>query len=158
LLLRIPHWSRNTRVKLNGKAVEGIHPGRYLEVSRLWRRRDTVELNFDFSPRFWIGERECANKVSIYRGPILLTYDRRFNAMDPDQIPTLDAANLSERVVQSEAFVPPMLLVEYAVPDGKKVALCDFASAGADGSPYKSWLLVRNAVGGEFSVQNPRRT
>ena len=108
--------------------------------------------------RFWVGERECANKVSIYRGPILLTYDRRFNAMDPDQIPTLDAANLSERVVQSEAFVTPMLLVEYAVPDGKKVALCDFASAGADGSPYKSWLLVRNAVGGEFSVQNPRRT
>ncbi|HTL18189.1 MAG TPA: beta-L-arabinofuranosidase domain-containing protein [Patescibacteria group bacterium] len=158
LRLRIPHWSTRTTVKVNGKSVEDVRPGTYLEVTRLWRRRDTIELDFDFSPRFWVGERECVNKVSIYRGPILLTYDRRFNSMDPEQIPTLDATHLSERMMQSTGLLQPMLLVEYAAVDGRKVALCDFASAGADGSPYRSWLLVKNAAASEFSVINPRRT
>ena len=29
---------------------------------------------------------------------------------------------------------------EYTAPDGRKLRLCDFGSAGEGGSPYRSWL------------------
>jgi hypothetical protein len=117
-----------------------------------------VDIEFDFSVHFWRGERECANKVSIYRGPILLTYDRRFNEMDPDQVPSLDAAAFSGKTVTPADWLPPMLLVEFAATDGRLVRLCDFGSAGVGGSPYRSWLEVNNVPATEFSRSNPLRT
>jgi hypothetical protein len=42
--------------------------------------------------------------ASIYRRPLLLAYDRRFNQMDPGAVPALEAAGLSGIVVKSEFF------------------------------------------------------
>ncbi len=95
LRLRIPHWSTRTSVKVNGEPVADIVPGRYLALSRAWKPGDTIELELDMTPRFWAGERESAGLTSIYRGPILMTYDRRFNAIDAAELPPLDATNLS---------------------------------------------------------------
>jgi uncharacterized protein len=158
LKLRIPHWSRATRVKLNGKAVDGALPGNYLTLDRTWKRGDTVELNFDFSLHYWVGEREYAGQTSVYRGPLLLTYDRRFNDMDPDEIPLLDAATHSGRNIAATDWLPPMLLMEFTATDKRAVRLCDFGSAGVGGSPYRSWLTIKNVVPTEFSRQNPLRT
>jgi DUF1680 family protein len=158
LKLRIPHWSRSTRVKVNGQTVNRVTPGSYLTLDQRWKRGDVVDIDFDFSLHFWAGERECANKVSIYRGPLLLTYDRRFNEMDPDQVPSLDAGTLSGRTVNSVNWLPPMLLQEFTATDGRRVRLCDFGSAGAGGSPYRSWLDVKGVAKAEFSRSNPLRT
>ena len=87
LRLRIPQWSEETRVAINGRAAERPLPGGYLVLSRRWESGDTVSLRFDFRPRIWIGEREAAGKVSVYRGPLLLAYDQRLNALDPDERP-----------------------------------------------------------------------
>jgi DUF1680 family protein len=158
LKLRVPHWSRTTRVKLNGKPVNGVTPGNYLVLDRTWKRGDIVDIEFDFSLHFWAGERECANKVSIYRGPILLTYDRRFNEMDPDEVPALDAAALSGKLVASTDWLPPALLLEFRATDGRQLRLCDFGSAGVGGSPYRSWLEVKGVPKTEFSRTNPLRS
>lgn len=158
LKLRIPHWSRTTRVKLNGKAVENVNAGQYLAFDRVWRRGDTVELEFDFSPHYWRGERESAGKVSIYRGPLLLTYDRRFNEMDPDKIPALDAAQMNHKTLAPADWLPPWLLVEFTAADGRAVRLCDFASAGVGGSPYRSWLEVNGVKDTPFAKDNPLRS
>ncbi len=158
LKLRIPHWSQDTRVKLNGKSVEGVKSGTYLTLERKWKRGDTVELEFDFSLHCWHGERECAGRVSIYRGPILLTYDRRFNEMDPDQVPALDAATMSEKKVTTADWLPPMVLLEFTGAAKRPLRLCDFASAGVGGSPYRSWLEVKGVIETPFSRNNPLRT
>ena len=156
LRLRIPHWSARTSAKVNGEPVAGIVPGRYLALSRAWKPGDMIELELDMTPRFWAGERECAGLTSIYRGPILMTYDRRFNAIDAADLPTLDATNLSggppaERV----GPMPPMLLIEYPAAGGRSVRLCDFASAGADGSAYQSWLKVEHIPASPFRRTEP---
>lgn len=156
--LRIPHWSRITRVKVNGQPVNGVTSGSYLRLSRRWKRGDVVDIEFDLSLHFWAGERECANKASIYRGPILLTYDRRFNEMDPDQIPPLDAAALDGKMAAHTDWLPPMLLLEFTATDGRRVRLCDFGSAGAGGSPYRSWLDVKGVTKAEFSQGSPLRS
>jgi DUF1680 family protein len=156
LKLRIPYWSRTMRVKLNGKQVNGVTAGSYLVLDRRWKHGDIVDIEFDFSLHFWAGERECANKVSIYRGPILLTYDRRFNEME--DVPALDASALSGKLVPPGDWLPPMLLVEFTASNGRTVRLCDFASAGVGGSPYRSWLEVKGVAKTDFSRTNPLRT
>ncbi len=158
LRLRIPHWSQNTQVRLNSKASEDAKPGRYLVLSRTWTDGDVIDLDFDFTLQFWLGEREYEGKVSIYRGPILLTYDRRFNQADPSRVPALKAGGLSGKMIQSDSWLPPLLLLEFKAADGTALRLCDFASAGMAGSPYLSWLEVTGCGQTGFSRSNPRRS
>lgn len=157
LQLRIPHWSRRTSVKVNGAAIADVKSGAYLAIDRLWKQDDLVEVELDFTLQFWAGERECAGKTSIYRGPLLLTYDRRFNTMDPQDVPALVAAGLVGNVVVSDDWLAPMLLMEFRGADGRPLRLCDFGSAGAGGSPYRSWLNVTGPKPVEFSRDNPLR-
>ena len=140
LKLRIPCWSQTTLVKVNGAVVPQVTPGRYLTLPRTWRPGDTVEISLDMSLHYWVGEKECATRTSIYRGPVLLTYDRRFNDMDPGDIPELQAENLAGRLLEVSGWIPPLLLVEFTTSDGRSVRLCDFGSAGEGGTPYLSWL------------------
>jgi DUF1680 family protein len=158
LSLRIPFWSRATEVRVNGESVDDVVAGRYLVLEREWRTGDVIELAFDFSLQYWVGERERDGKVSIYRGPVLLTYDRRFNEFDPDDVPALDGRELVGELVESDAWFPPIVLMEFTATDGRAIRLCDFGSAGVGGSPYISWLDVRSCAPTAFTRQNPRRS
>jgi DUF1680 family protein len=155
LKVRIPAWSAATRVVLNGQEVAGARSGSYLAMPRTWQAGDTVEISLDTSLHYWAGEREVAGKTSIYRGPLLLTYDRRFNAMDPDELPALDARGLTGRIVAWDGWIAPYLLLEFPADDGQVVRLCDFGSAGEGGTPYRSWLPVRHVDPVPFSRAHP---
>ncbi len=102
------------------------------------------------------------NYVSIYRGPVLLTYDARFNNTDyaPENIPVLAEPEL--KIVPEWKKVPsdkPMILVEGKDSRDNAVRYCDFASAGATGNYYQSWVPVKFACKDvEFSRTNPRRS
>lgn len=158
LMLRIPYWSAHTRVRVNGAPVRGASPGNYLELHRSWRRGDRILLDLDMSLHYWVGEKQCRGKSSIYRGPVLLTYDRRLNPFDPDRVPTLDARNLSSRLVANDDRWPTIVAVDLTDQRRRKVRLCDFASAGAAGTPYRSWLEVTNAEKTRFTRSNPLRS
>jgi len=75
LKLRIPNWSENTAVKLNGTAIDSTIPGSYLALRRQWQKGDTIELDLDMSLHYWAGQKEKEGFTSIYRGPILLAYN-----------------------------------------------------------------------------------
>lgn len=81
LNLRIPHWSAHTTVRVNGKLIPHISPGAYCSLLRTWKPGDIVQIGLDMSPHFWVGERECAGKTSIYRGPLLLVLERPVSPM-----------------------------------------------------------------------------
>ncbi len=140
LKLRIPRWSRHTRVTINGVPLKEIKPGSYLELTRLWKSGDKIVVNLDMRLHFWVGEEQCSGKISIYRGPILLTYDRRFNIMDPDDVPSVFPHTIRGRKIKWKGRLPPVLLMEFKASDGQILRLCDFGSAGEGGSPYRSWL------------------
>ena len=141
LKLRIPVWSTNTDIRVNGKAIaEKVTPGTYLEINREWKSGDSIELTLDFKLRFWYGQEECKGKVSIYRGPILLTCDARFNETDPELLPKLDISSL---VFESHGFtdkLEPWVFGVLKDKNGAKVIVCDFSSAGQTGNQYRSWL------------------
>ncbi|HIC22374.1 MAG TPA: hypothetical protein EYO84_03030, partial [Planctomycetes bacterium] len=43
--LRVPYWSRRTKVRVNGEAVQGVKSGAYLALNRRWKRGDRIELS-----------------------------------------------------------------------------------------------------------------
>lgn len=151
--LRIPGWSEKTDVRVNGGRVEAT-AGSYLTLDREWKNGDTVEIDLDMRPWFWVGERECEGKVSIYRGPILLACDFRFNgngAPEPD-------LNTDGKLLPTDGGDPrPWILVRWPTADGGSIVLCDFASAGNAGSSYRSWLAASEPGPVAFSESNPLR-
>jgi len=157
LRIRIPSWSKKAHLSLNGRELNNLLPGSYFPLDREWKDGDILQLELDMSPHFWAGENELADRTSIYKGPILLTYDRYFNSIDPDNLPELDARNLSTEMVSWNGWIKPWMLFKCQAKNGSDLFLCDFASAGATGTPYRSWLSVDGVSPVPFSMDNPKR-
>ena len=147
LKLRIPRWSRHTTVAVNGTPVAPVEPGAYLAIERTWRDGDLVELDLDLSVHCWPGHNARAGTTSLFRGPLLLTFDARYNDVEPDALPALDARRLRLEPAAWPHWLAPVTLLQCTAADGRTLRLCDFASAGESGTPYRSWLPVANAAG-----------
>jgi len=75
LFLRIPHWCKAPRLRINGRTVEAqVQAGAFLRIDGTWRSGDTVtlELPMEVVVRRW--ERNHGS-VSVSRGP--LTFSAR---------------------------------------------------------------------------------
>lgn len=155
LKLRIPVWSINSQALVNGEHIRGLTAGTYLNLKREWKDGDTIKLSLDMSLHFWAGEKEYAGKVSIYRGPILLTFDQRYNLMDCDNIPVMDIDGLAFEAEYWDRWLKPWILLKFKGKDGRDIHLCDFASAGATGTSYASWLNVEGLKPVEFDRKKP---
>jgi DUF1680 family protein len=155
LKLRIPSWSSTARLTVNGQAVSGVRPGSYLRLQREWENGDTIHLELDSSLHYWAGEREYDGKTSIYHGPLLLAFDPVYNLMDPEDVPELDARNLNPRFEKTDRIFQPWLLVKVKATNGQDVTLCDFATAGAYGNHYRTWLPIKNLAPLAFDPSQP---
>lgn len=152
LRVRIPAWANAPELLLNGKRVSGVTAGNYVVLNRKWSRKDKLELSCTIPVRFVPGANEAVDKASLYRGPLLLAYDQAQNSFDEAGIPLVNLARLAEaQVIQAKSeFVresvatravgEPWLVVGIPTADGQSLRLVDFASAGATGTRYRSWL------------------
>jgi len=155
-MLRIPGWSDTTSVQVNGEAVAGAVPGSYLTIDRTWKEGDVIDLALDMALHTWVGDEEADGKVSLYFGPLLLAFDQKYNACDTNAIPALDYERLGfERCENAGGWFPPIVLFRFTATDGTPLSLCDFASAGAYGTSYASWLPVVNAPPASFMLDQP---
>ena len=137
--------------------MSDVRPGQYRVLDRTWEPDDRIHIEFDFRFHFWAKD-GAPSTASIYRGPILLAYDPRFNANS--EMPTLRAKGLAGRRIEPDSWLKPCLLMEFTAEDGRAVRLCDFGSAGNAGHAYRSWLPVtfEKPPKCEFSQENPLRS
>lgn len=147
LRLRIPAWSQNTRVVLCGKAFTP-QSGNYFDIEKEWTPGEKIDVFFDFSMHTWRGKKACEGKYALYYGPLLLAFDQRFNAQEPGTMPAVHADSL-EKIAYTGApdWFPPQILLK---DKASGAVLCDFATAGATGSHYASWLYLQGGCRRSF--------
>jgi len=112
LQFRIPAWSQNASLSLNGKRVADavLTPGTFTAFRREWRNNDRVELELPMRTRLEPIDRRHPNTGALMNGPIVLF------AMDDASVPVsrkqlLAAAKISKRewAVQTESASVKML-------------------------------------------------
>lgn len=140
IYFRIPFWSGKTKIQINDCPIaREICPG-YFSVDREWADGDTVIIDFDMSLRFAPGAGAYKDRCSVYRGPLLLAYDRFYCPEKEDGTPP-EISPRTLRLIQTEpAYLCGRLF--YLEDAGKRLTLCDMQAAGASGTPYTTWLPI----------------
>ncbi|MCQ2429583.1 MAG: glycoside hydrolase family 127 protein [Clostridia bacterium] len=141
LRLRVPAWSENTRISVNGQTADGVSAGSWCCLERTWQDGDVIDIDLDMSVHFWV--RDCGKidyKVSAYWGPVLLA----FRSSD-DLRPT---TNFQMSALRSITPCEGDGIVNFTVvrSDGTTAMLTDYCSAGKDGQPYVSWLTSVSTI------------
>lgn len=97
IFMRIPGWSRNARVLINGKpAGVGAVPGQYASIHRSWKAGDVITLQLPMPVTLMESNplvEETRNQVVVKRGPIVYCLESAdlpkganlFNIVLPDQ-------------------------------------------------------------------------
>ena len=131
LTFRIPNWSGQTELKVNGKSQPAT-PG-YEKIHRTWRKGDRVEITFDLRGRVV----ELNNQVALQRGPMVLSLDNRLTPAAVSQV-TLD---------QNPQLKPDPAAAKkigaWMAFDVDGLTFCDYASAGnafSEQNIFRTWL------------------
>ena len=164
LRLRVPQFSSNTVVRVNGQPVEGAaRAGTYLDLRREWKAADGVEIVFDMP----VEMHRLDDFVAFTRGPVCLARDTRFGEGSIDEEIEADKVT-SEVLAACRVIRPPttdmFMAVEAVLPAGchgenpdagewpVPMRLTDFASAGNSWQPndrYRVWLPVLVSIKNE---------
>jgi len=149
--LRIPKWSANTVISVNGTEISDIEPGTYKKISRVWIKGDKIIIRFDFSGRVVTSN----GYQAIIRGPVVLARDARFidgfiyepaviSKDKEGRVNLKSSENKPENIWMS--FTAPLVLgtdLEGDFRNPKEINFCDFASAGntwGEDSRYRVWI------------------
>jgi DUF1680 family protein len=76
LRFRVPAWTRNASVTVNGAAAAvDCKPGTWAEIVRTWQPADQVEVRIPLSLRMEPVDRQHPRRVAVVRGPVVLVMD-----------------------------------------------------------------------------------
>ena len=138
LRVRIPGWSPQSTVRTGEGLISGIPAGEYLVLDGV-SDSFKAEIRLDMRPRLLEGGGALHGRSSVYLGPILLAADERFGPI-PERPLDLSSFSIERLPCQCSDAGAPALLLRIRDAQGRQATLCDFASAGATGSAYTSWL------------------
>jgi uncharacterized protein len=131
LTLRIPAWSEQTELKVNGE-TQAVTPG-YAKIRRTWRKGDRVALTFDMRGKVL----ELNNQVALQRGPVVLSLDNR-----------LTPATAGQKTLDRQPQLKPNPAAAkktgaWMAFDVGGLTFCDYASAGnafSEQNMFRTWL------------------
>jgi len=145
--LRIPAWSLQTQLKVNGELV-AVKPGTYAKVHRTWSTGDRIAISFDMRGRV-VQAPDGNEQIAICRGPIVLSLDNRL-VPSASGLATLTTdgsgqIELSPNPAAATRINAWMAFDVGCTVDGKPSTLtfCDYADAGNEFSRqnmFRTWL------------------
>ena len=131
LSLRIPAWSNNTELKVNGEAVTA-EVG-YTKINRAWKKGDVIELCFDDAVYAILPPEDSPykdNYVALRKGAIVLALDKRIS--DPRAKVSLNTSGKLEACeLPCDALPYYNLSLGVKQKDGSLLHVVDYASAGS---------------------------
>ena len=151
--IRIPVWSQQSTLAINGQPVENIVPGKFAEISRIWKSGDVISLMVDMRGRI-VHMGELPENIAIVRGPIVLTRDARLGnpqvdetikpVLDKDGFINLESAGTNQDGIWMK-YKGSFMLESHKEAENKPVDItfCDYASAGNtldEHSWFRVWL------------------
>jgi DUF1680 family protein len=156
LFVRIPGWSKQNSVKVNGKEIAAVRAGEYLPLRRRWTSGDKLVLSFDMRPQVVHANPAVADdrgRIALQRGPVVYCMEQldqleaskdssifpRYTAHVTESTTERYDATLLDGVVVLEH---PGALLPAAAPALYQAALPE-AAAGKDTKlkmiPYYAW-------------------
>jgi DUF1680 family protein len=80
LKFRVPEWTRDVSVKVNGAPVDiPCTPGTWATIARTWNAGDRVEIRIPMRFRMVPVDRQHADRVLVVRGPAVLVLESDFH-------------------------------------------------------------------------------
>jgi DUF1680 family protein len=161
IAFRIPQWSENTVMTINGTAVSGINAGEYKKITRVWNKDDRVILEMDLTGKLMT----LNGYQAILRGPVVLARDTRYGDGFIYESAIVQGINGKVNLVPSLkkpvnvwiSFTAPLVLgtdLEGDFRNPVQVNFCDFASAGntwGEDSRYRVWIpLTLNVMKADY--------
>ena len=169
LSLRIPAWSRDAKIAVNGIPCE-VSCG-YTTLFREFSDGDVITLTLDMSTEIIhpipYGEQVLMNEViwganmliptydaedpmakhhvALRRGPVMLAQDERLGYSTDTPITVADNGGFADVTLVDSSAYPAILAAEVALADGKTLTLTDYASAGKvwnNGKRIAVWMLT----------------
>ncbi len=82
LKFRVPGWSNDMSVKVNGTAADvACKPGTWATVERTWNSGDKVEVTIPLRLRYSAVDKEHPHRIAVVRGPVVMVQEG--NAHEP---------------------------------------------------------------------------
>jgi uncharacterized protein len=146
--LRIPSWSRETRLAVNGESID-VRPETYAHIERKWLPGDVISLNLDLACRVLKakhGLHEGSDQFrALMRGPIVLARDENIDSHFSEPVDIIETSG----VVSVKAVTPtqPQTKMQFEVPTKTgSIPMIDYASVNSwQGKRAQTWLPVASA-------------
>ncbi len=142
--LRIPHYSKNTKIKINGIEAEYEVDNGYAVIERSWNKGDVISIDLDMNLRICRGmenpeDENSIKHIAFLYGPLVLARDARVSEVGTSI--EVDENNISYKAVNTAGFDT---MCEFEINTGKEtIRMIDYASAGKTWdkeSMMEAWL------------------
>ncbi len=144
LALRVPDWAKNYVATIDGKKYIGI-PGKYLVLSRTWKKHSIVSVSMDMHVHFLDGGQSYPGYVAIKSGTQVMAFDHDLNPVIKNiddlklinsSIAPVSALSLPANWFGKEVFVTKAMYEGNPV----EVNFVPFAEAGQNGGEVRVWI------------------
>ena len=162
VFVRVPKWCDRPSVKTCGVECRQVYgPGRFLRLTKTWKKGDAIELDFPMDIRLVRGRARQSGRVAVMRGPLVYAFDpsdhtvvhddkpgevgsffsrhpfdiQKTMQIDPRSLKLVGATDDSSRtggtVIEAEATVEPFAIGVYFWGSRARVRLHEFADPDA---------------------------
>ena len=151
IMLRIPAFSKNTKLSVNGKAIQA-KAGTYVHIEREWNKGDLISLDIDMTahvlhPEGFNEDEDSKYNIAVKYGPLVLARDLR---VSPDVGKPVDLKYDENDVIElkpsSTAQFPTLCEFEVPQRDGSFIRMIDYQSAGKTwdyDSAMEAWMPTK---------------
>lgn len=153
LRIRIPEWSKQSSLTVNGETIKEVVSGQCTVIQRRWNSGDVINLGLDMRGRV-LKLGKLPENIAIVRGPIVLARDARLPGpvidavmspvTDKDGYLSLELTQQNQKGIWMQfkaTFKPESYKEEGSHPIS--LILCDYASAGNtcdEQSRFRVWF------------------